>query len=53
MPVFMKQLGSFASDGNEALITKHYAGADPDEWPPELRVREYPQQRLPGQPGLL
>ena len=42
VPFFMKQLGSFAVDGNRPLPTKHYAGADPEEWPADLRVREYP-----------
>jgi protein gp37 len=42
VPVFMKQLGSFAHDGDRRLEPRHYAGADPEEWPAELRVREYP-----------
>jgi protein gp37 len=44
VPFFMKQLGSFAVDGNRPLPTKHYAGADPEEWPADLRVREYPAE---------
>jgi protein gp37 len=44
VPFFMKQLGSFAADGNRPLPTKHYAGADPEEWPADLRVREYPAE---------
>jgi protein gp37 len=44
VPFFMKQLGSCASDGGQPLATKHYAGADPEEWPADLRVREYPPQ---------
>lgn len=42
VPYFLKQLGSLASAGNKPFPTKHYAGADPEEWPPDLRVREYP-----------
>jgi hypothetical protein len=26
------------------LPTKHSAGADPKEWPADLRVREYPAE---------
>ena len=44
VPVFMKQLGSVAADGNRPLPTKHYAGAEPEEWPADIRVREYPRQ---------
>jgi hypothetical protein len=40
----MKQLGSCAFDGTQPLATKHYAGADPEEWPADIRVREYPSQ---------
>jgi protein gp37 len=40
---FMKQLGSVAADRGRPLTTRHYAGADPEEWPADLRVREYPQ----------
>jgi protein gp37 len=42
VPVFMKQLGSIARDDDRSLSTVHYAGADPEEWPRDLRVREYP-----------
>lgn len=37
VPVFMKQLGS-----NCEIPTRHAAGADPNEWPEDLRVREFP-----------
>jgi len=40
IPYFHKQLGSFAFDGERRIRTKHPAGADPDEWPVELRVQE-------------
>ena len=33
---FVKQLGSAAG-------FKHHAGADPSEWPSDLRIREFPQ----------
>jgi len=56
VPVFVKQLGSAAIrndlvlDEHEREIleaqwidTKDRAGANPDEWPEDLRVREFPQ----------
>jgi len=50
---FVKQLGSHAiSDGlglhglDERLSTVDRAGADPLEWPIDLRVREFPKARL-------
>lgn len=39
---FMKQLGANAHGGDELGI-RDRAGADPDEWPDDLRVREFPQ----------
>ena len=42
VPVFIKQLGSVAYDAYQPLPTQHYPGGDPDEWPVDLRVREYP-----------
>lgn len=35
VPVFVKQLGSYG--------WRHPAGADPSEWPEDLRVREWPE----------
>ena len=54
-PLFVKQLGSnpwnsIPAIGDHAMLpfeTEHRKGGDPDEWPMELRVREYPW--LPGQ----
>jgi protein gp37 len=44
VPVFVKQLGSFPvdEDGNEIKL-KDAKGANPDEWPEDLRVREFPE----------
>lgn len=44
VPVFNKQLGScpIAGDG-EILPLAHRAGADPAEWPEDLRVQEKPE----------
>lgn len=58
VPVFVKQLGAYPIDDSlprgEGLeftngstsrpirLTKHVAGAEPAEWPEDLRVREFP-----------
>jgi protein gp37 len=44
-PVFIKQLGSrpeLPAPASCALLLKHTKGGDPDEWPEDLRIREYP-----------
>jgi protein gp37 len=43
VPFFLKQLGSLAFDGERRIRTKHAAGADPAEWPNDLRVQEMPR----------
>lgn len=40
VPIFVKQLGSDWARANRAV---HSKGGDPDEWPAELRVRQYPR----------
>lgn len=41
--VFVKQMGANVRDGDFVGIRlRDKAGADPEEWPPELRVREFP-----------
>lgn len=41
--VFVKQLGSDAIAGGDFRYhTKHSKGGDPEEWPEDLRVREFP-----------
>ena len=42
VPFFMKQMGAAFNDGRFTLKLRHRAGADPSEWPEDLRVREYP-----------
>jgi protein gp37 len=44
VPVFMKQIGSHAvkTDISTRYKTLHKKGGNPDEWPEDLRVREYP-----------
>jgi len=58
IPYFHKQIGSLAFDGERRTYTKHPAGADPAEWPPDLRVQEMPRvyendERRITQPTLL
>ena len=62
VPVFMKQLGRKpvlgqpGDDGWGRLIVKDRKGGDRAEWPPALRVREYPRGEKDGdeeQPGTL
>lgn len=50
VPVFVKQLGRSAKgllSHNPTIVMrmKHKKGGDPVEWPPELRVREFPVER--------
>lgn len=46
VPCFVKQLGSNAGaagrDQKQLIAMKHKKGGDPDEWPEDLRVREFP-----------
>jgi protein gp37 len=44
-PVFVKQLGAYAVDGDTGFPfkTTDPAGADPAEWPERLRIREFPR----------
>lgn len=47
VPVFVKQLGScpfFERDQKQRII-HHRKGADPAEWPEDLRVREFPKMQ--------
>jgi protein gp37 len=58
IPLFVKQLGSLAYDGERRIRTRHPAGADPDEWPADLRVQQWPrvfdaEERPISQPTLL
>jgi protein gp37 len=43
IPYFHKQLGSLAFDGEHRIRTRHRAGADPSEWPADLRAQEMPR----------
>jgi protein gp37 len=52
IPCFVKQLGGNLSDADlrycammSGRCMHDKAGADPDEWPPEMRVREFPKLR--------
>jgi protein gp37 len=58
IPFFLKQLGSLAFDGERRIYTKDRAGADPAEWPADLRVQQWPrvfddEERPISQPTLL
>ena len=47
VPVFMKQIGAYAFDGNDHVKVGR-KGGDMDAWPPwisELRIREFPSPR--------
>lgn len=50
VPVFVKQLGSHTYDMPTPLLSvgvariQDRAGADPSEWPQDLRVREFPER---------
>lgn len=45
VPVFVKQLGPrpLMSERGDYLLLKDRAGADPEEWPEDLVVREFPK----------
>jgi protein gp37 len=43
VPYFLKQVGRVAFDGDQPFRTKHPKGGDIAEWPPDLRVRLWPQ----------
>jgi hypothetical protein len=39
---FLKQLGDAAHEGGRPYRCRARKGGDPDEWPDDLRVREWP-----------
>jgi protein gp37 len=43
VPVFVKQAGSNVADRGRSIRLPHPKGENPDEWPPEIRVREMPR----------
>lgn len=50
VPVFVKQMGSNAVDSHDMPflfvdVDFKKKGADPSEWPPELRVQQFPTER--------
>ena len=42
VPVFMKQVGSFAIGSGGQLRNADRKGGDPAEWPEDLRIRQFP-----------
>lgn len=50
VPLFHKQLGSWPVCGpwdGPVIPMRHPKGADPEEWPTDLRVRQYPRSYQP------
>jgi protein gp37 len=45
VPFFLKQTGRAAFENGQPYPTKHAKGGKPDEWPDDLRVREWPEVR--------
>jgi protein gp37 len=43
VPCFMKQIGRRPTDGGIPIAVSDFKGGDPQEWPEELRVREFPE----------
>lgn len=43
VPAFVKQLGANAIGEAERIRTYDRKGGDMDEWPEDLRVREFPE----------
>jgi protein gp37 len=42
VPYFLKQIGRVAFDNRRPFPTKHAKGGNPQEWPDDLRIREWP-----------
>lgn len=41
-PLFVKQLGARPFEGETFLKLRHKKGGNPEEWPQDLRIREFP-----------
>ncbi len=50
--VFMKQLGARPFENGAALRLPGRKGDDPEQWPAELQIREYPIARQTHAPAL-
>jgi protein gp37 len=44
-PFFMKQMGKVAMDGKTRLRLVDQAGGDINEWPDDLKIRQWPELR--------
>lgn len=44
VPCFVKQLGSHPIENGKPIKLRDRKGGNPDEWPDDLRVREFPKQ---------
>jgi protein gp37 len=45
-PIFVQRLGGNPFEGGRRLRLKDYAGADLTEWPPDLRIRQFPSVKF-------
>jgi protein gp37 len=45
IPFFFKQTGSAAIESDGSVMTCTRKGEDPSEWPPDLRIRQWPERR--------
>jgi protein gp37 len=41
-PIFVQKLGGKPFEDGKPLRLKDYAGGDPNEWPADLRIRQFP-----------
>lgn len=45
VPAFVKQLGAQSYEGKTFMGLVHPKGGEPSEWPSDLRVRQFPEER--------
>ncbi len=43
VPCFVKQLGMWVAQGDRRIMLREHKGGNPDEWPEEIRVRQWPE----------
>lgn len=49
---FVKQMGSMAMEDNQHILYFHEKGGDPEEWPEDLRVQDFPRYYLQEPPAI-
>ena len=48
VPVFIKQMGALSQDApGVPLVCKDSHGGEMDEWPEDVRIRQFPRPSLP------